>query len=250
MALACAILIGFSKAGIAGAGILTIPLMAAMFPPGKSTGIMLPILIVGDVFALAVYRRHAAWRPVLDAVAWGFVGVFGGWAMARYAMDGWGTAAADGVFRRVIGGIVVGMVVLGIWLRLRRARMEAAGEEAMRLGRWFAVLVGLVGGVATMLANAAGPVWIIYLLTLRLPKAAFLGTMAWLTLTLNCVKVPFSLNLGFMDVVTLKFNLAMVPGVVLGGIVGIRVARWIPQSAFNRIVEVLAVVAALWLLRP
>jgi len=80
LALLCAALIAFSKTGIAGAGSLAIPLMATIFPAGPSTGILLPILVVGDLFAIGFYRRHAVWKHVLRCLPWAVAGILAGWA--------------------------------------------------------------------------------------------------------------------------------------------------------------------------
>jgi len=74
---------------------------------------------------------------------------------------------------------------------------------------WFAAMIGMTAGVTTMLANAAGPVMTAYLLAMRLPKHEFIGTGAWYFLMINCLKVPFSMNLGFINPMSLKINLAM-----------------------------------------
>jgi hypothetical protein len=53
--------VGFSKTGIAGLGMLIVPLMANVFAGKASAGALLPMLLFGDVFAVAWYRRHAQW---------------------------------------------------------------------------------------------------------------------------------------------------------------------------------------------
>ena len=99
--------------------------------------------------------------------------------------------------------------------------------------RWFAWTIGLLAGVTTMLANAAGPIIALYSLAVGLPKFEFVGTSAWLFLIVNVFKVPFSVELGLIHAETLWLNLVLVPA-ILAGLAG---GRWltsrIPQQWFD-----------------
>ena len=55
---------------------------------------------------------------------------------------------------------------------------------------WFAAFLGFFGGFSTMVANAAGPIMALYLLSMRLPKNVFIGTGAWFFFIINLLKVP------------------------------------------------------------
>ncbi|MHC4325816.1 MAG: sulfite exporter TauE/SafE family protein, partial [Planctomycetota bacterium] len=57
----CAVMVGTSKTGIPGLGILIVPLMAMVLPARQSTGILLGILILADLFAIVYHRRNARW---------------------------------------------------------------------------------------------------------------------------------------------------------------------------------------------
>ena len=65
-----AFLTGFSKTGVVGLGVLIVPLMASVFPAKASTGALLPMLIFGDLFAVAWYRQHAQWRILARILPW------------------------------------------------------------------------------------------------------------------------------------------------------------------------------------
>lgn len=99
-----------------------------------------------------------------------------------------------------------------------------------------------------MMANAAGPVMIIYLLAMRLPKTEFVGTAAWFFFVINWLKVPFSANLELMTVASVKLDLMMLPFIAAGAIIGIFLLKRIPQKAFTAVVQILAVAAALKLI--
>ena len=89
--------------------------------------------------------------------------------------------------------------------------------------RWFAWGMGLLAGVTTMLANAAGPIFALYALAVALPKFEIVGTSAWFFFIINAFKVPFSLGLGLIHGQTLLLNLVLSP-VIVAGVFG---GRWI-----------------------
>lgn len=236
LAILCAVLVGFNKTGMPGAAIFAVPLMAMIFPAGKSTGIYLPMLIVGDVFTLLYYRRHARWRYVLRLLSWGAAGILVGfWTIQHYHLT-------DLHLQRMIGVIVLAILGMGVWINRHPNALSVPHTW------WFAAGMGLIGGFTTMTANAAGPIWIVYLLAMNLNKHEFLGTSGWIYLILNLFKVPFSYALGFISIDSLIFDVKLVPAVALGAGAGILILNRIPQHAFEIIIRILTALAALKLL--
>jgi uncharacterized membrane protein YfcA len=110
---------------------------------------------------------------------------------------------------------------------------------------WLTWSIGILVGVATMLANAAGPIMTIYLLAARLPKYEFMGTSAYLFLTINLCKLPFSYSLGLITLRTLHFNLILLPAVAIGALTGWQLLKFVPQLWFERLLLLSAALAAL-----
>ena len=230
-----AFLIGLAKTGLPGVGILAIIGAAAVIPARLSTGLILPMLIVGDIFAVSYYHRHAVWKHLIRLIPYAVAGVIVGYlAMGR---------VDDAQLRRIIGGIVLALLGMNYW-RNRCLPDDAAVPTAW----WFPAILGLMAGFTTMMANAAGPIMIIYLLAMRLPKQEFIGTGAWYFLLVNCFKVPFSAQLGLITWASLRFNLLLAPMIIVGAMAGIFVVKRIPEKAFNLIVQWLAVAGAVKLL--
>ena len=128
-------------------------------------------------------------------------------------------------------------------------RTRVWGEEApIPTQWWFGATLGFAAGVTTMMANAAGPVMVVYLLAMRLPKVAFVGTSAWFFFAVNWLKVPFSAQLALTTGASVKLGLIMLPLIVLGSVAGVFFLRRIPQRAFNSIIQLLAAAAAIKLL--
>jgi uncharacterized membrane protein YfcA len=228
-----AFLVGLSKTGLPGIGILSILLAASVVPARASTGLILPMLIVGDIFAVAYYRRHAVWRHLFRMLPYAVAGVIIGYLVMGQVNDR--------QLRRLIGVVVLVMIGIHAW-RTHRGNVEIPS------GWWFPVTMGLLAGITTMMANAAGPIMIIYLLAMRLPKEEFVGTGAWYFFLVNSFKVPFSARLGLITMESLACNLALVPLIALGALVGVRVMKRLPEKAFGFIVQGLAAAGAVKLL--
>jgi len=231
----CAVMVGTTKTGMPGLGILIVPLMALVLPTRQSTGILLGILILADLFAVTYHRRNARWGHVLRLLPAAFAGIVAGYFGLKYVNDQ--------QLKPIIGGIVLVMLGVNYW------RNRAKGEDApVPTQWWFAVVLGFMAGVTTMMANAAGPVMIIYLLAMRLPKAEFVGTGAWFFFVVNWLKVPFSANLELMTAESVKLNLMMLPFIAIGAFAGIFLLKRIPQKVFNIVVQILVGAAAVKLL--
>jgi len=231
----CAVMVGITKTGLPGLLILVVPLMASVLPARISVGVLLGILILADLFAASYYRHQALWRHVFRLLPLTLAGIIVGYFGLR--------AVNDEQLKPIIGIIVLVLLGLNYW------RTAVGGEERPVPSQWwFAAGAGFMVGVMTMLANAAGPIIVIYLLSMRLPKLQFVGTTAWYFFIINWLKVPFSANLGLMTIESVKLDLMMLPLVVVGAIVGIFILKRIPLKIFNLVVQILAALAAIKLL--
>ena len=228
-------MIGISKTGIPGLGILVVPLMALVLPTRQSTGILLGILILADVFAITYHRHNARWLHVFVLLPPALAGIVVGYFGLK--------VVSDRQLKPIIGAIVLLMLGINYW-RTRGKDRNAPIPSPW----WLAIWLGFMAGITTMMANAAGPVMIIYLLAMRLPKTEFVGTAAWFFFVINWLKVPFSANLNLMTLESVKLDLMMLPFIAAGAITGIFFLKRIPQKAFTAVVQILAVAAAIKLL--
>ncbi len=223
---AAAFITGFSKAGVPGIGMM-IPILAAMAMPARvSTGFILPVLIEGDCVAVLYWRRRAAWKRLFRVLPWAALGI-----VAGYFLMG---RISDAAFRPVLGGMILAIVGLDLLRRAAKAELRSDNPAV-------AAVMGVLAGVFTMLANAAGPVMTIYLLSMGLSKEDFVGTSAWFYFIVNIFKLPFSAALGFVTLSSLGVDLALLPLVLVGSLAGVLVMKKMPQKAFNLIAQLLAV---------
>lgn len=234
-----AFLIGLSKTGIAGIGILAVAIFASVLPARESVGIVLVTIIAGDIVAVTAYRHEVSWTHLWRLFPWTAVGVVVGALTLNRISD-------TGV-RRLIGGILLALIAIHL---LRRSERSKAHDVAVNYGqpRWIVGLTGLVAGFTTMVANAAGPIMIMYLLALRLPKLFFIGTAASFFLVLNLFKVPFSVGLGLITPASIGMSFRLIPFAIAGAIGGRRLVHLIDQRLFEQLALGLTFIAGVRLL--
>ncbi|MCC5789835.1 MAG: sulfite exporter TauE/SafE family protein [Opitutales bacterium] len=237
-----AFIIGLSKTGIPGLGILFVGIFAQILPPRESVGVVLPLLICGDIAALILYRRNVRWSMIWRLFPWTALGVI----IGTFALG----VASDSVIARLIGAILAVLLFLHLRGKWRQANSPQDGETPpAQAGRWwFSGGTGLAAGFTTMTANAAGPVMMLYLLSMRVPKKDFFGTAAIFFFFLNLFKVPFHLGIGTINTDTLALNLYLFPAVFLGAGLGRLILPYIRPTWFEFLALFFTALAALRLL--
>jgi len=242
---AAALLVGISKTGIPGVGILVVSLLGAAFGGRPSVGIMLPMLIFADVFAVSWYRRNAHWDKLLMLFPWVAAGMVVGFVFM------WKTGESTGT--RDILGVVIGILVL--LMMAVHLLQRYVGEKITPRSRLGVAWTGSVAGFVTMVSNAAGPIMTLYLAAFRLNKKDFVGTFAWYFFILNLIKIPLYYVLNnlspqkpLVTVDSLLTDVVLFPGVL----VGVYIGRWllprISQKAFETVVLLFAGIAAVKLI--
>ena len=230
-----ALIIGVSKTGIPGIGILAVTVLAMAFPAKLSVGVMLPMLIVGDIFAAMWYRRKPRWDILWRIIPPAMIGIVVGY----FLMD----RISNEALRPVIGGIALGLLTLQALSDFGVFTMERVPHH------WaFAWSLALLAGVVTMLSNAAGPSILIFFLAMKLDKLRFIGSIAWYFLLLNVFKVPFFVALDMISVDSLTFDAMVAPIILIGAGLGLFAPRLIPERPFRWVIMVLASAAAVKLL--
>lgn len=232
IALFAAFCIGLSKSGFSGISMISVFLLADLYGPKASVGLALPLLIAADLMAYPAFIRHGSWKPVWRLLGPALVGLGIGW----WLLGG----MSDPVVRRVIGGCVLLMVVLQVARRVESDRLEEWVHS-----RGFGIGAGVLGGFATMMANAAGPVIQLYLIARRVPKMELLGIGARFFLLINLLKIPLNARLALITTESLMENVRLLPGVVCGVLGGRWLIRRVPQKTFEWMVVGFSLLAGL-----
>lgn len=235
LALVAAFCIGVSKAGFGGVSMISVFLLADVYGAKVSTGLALPMLIVADLTVYPAFRAHGSWRPVWRLVPPTAAGLLAGWWLLG-RID-------DTVARRVIGAVILSMVAVQAGRSVR-----PAGFDRLAGSRWFGGAAGVAGGFATMLANAAGPVIQLFLMSRRFDKMEMVGIGARFFLLVNLAKVPLSAGLALITPQSLWENLKLLPAVWAGIYGGKALLHRIPQRVFDWLVVLFAVLAGVRLL--
>jgi hypothetical protein len=230
-------MIGMSKTGINGLGTLVVPFMAFAFGGLPSSGLVLPMLVMADVFGVIYYHRSASFKTLLKVLPWAVVGIAFGIIT--------GKAISAVQFKQLIGVLLILSLAIMVWSEYSTKRANTLRKHP----KWFAVPFGVIGGFSTMIGNAAGPIMSVYLLSKKLPKNEFIGTAAWFFFLVNLFKMPLQIW-GWHNITleTLKFNLLLLPAIVLGAYLGIKLVKLISDNVYRWFVLVATLISSLALI--
>tara|TARA_R110001583_G_scaffold15058_3_gene62419 strand:+ start:3812 stop:4558 length:747 start_codon:yes stop_codon:yes gene_type:complete len=229
-----AFLLGTSKAGLKGIGVVIVTIMAIVFGGKQSTGVLIPMMIAADIFAVIYYNRHTQWRFLGKLLPSMLLGVlFGVW---------FGNDISDELFKQLMAILILGIIVFMIY-------MDRKKSKEIPTSRYFSNGMGLLAGFTSMIGNLAGSFSNIYFLAMRLPKNEFIGTAAWLFFIINVFKLPFHIFVWeTVSIESLKLNLVLIPGVILGFFVGVKIVKLINNEIYRKFILVVTAIGAIIIL--
>lgn len=228
-------LVGMSKVGVPGVSMLVVPTLALIFGGKASTGILLPMLIMADFFGVGYYHRHAEWKYLWKLFPWAFAGIGIALWVGEVVNDFW--------FKNIIAILVFVCIALMLWHDRKN------NHKLFPDTWWFAALLGVLGGFATMIGNVAGPIFAIYLLAMHLPKNSFIGTGAWFFLIINLTKFPLHIFVWkTITLNTLSLNLMLLPSIAIGAFAGIKLIQKISDNLYRTAVIIVTALSAFLLL--
>ncbi len=234
MALLASFLLGFSKAGLKGIAVLHVTLMALAFGAKASTGLLVPLLIFGDIFAVSYYNKHANWKYIRKLLPWIVIGVLIGVYL--------GNEIDPVTFKSAMVAIILFSVSMMIW-------WETKPQGKVPQNWSFAGSMGILAGITTMIGNLAGVFSNVYFLAMRLPKNEFIGTAAWLFFIINLFKLPFHVLVWkTITPETLLNDILLLPALLAGLLLGVRVVHYISDGAYRKLVMVLTILGAILVL--
>ncbi|MDN5352718.1 MAG: uncharacterized protein PWQ12_1639 [Clostridiales bacterium] len=230
-----ALVVGFSKTAISGTVLLVVPVMAGIFGGKASTGILLTMLLIGDVFAVRYYHRHADWGKIARLMPFTVLGIVTGAITGKYMND-----------RQFLITIAISVLFcLGLLLYLERK----GNDVKIPNGIVVSAIAGLLSGFTSMIGNAAAPIFSVYLLAMGFTKNNFMGTSAWFYLLLNALKMPFQIflwhNITFAG---FKLALVMIVPILIGATIGIFTLKRLNERVFRYIIMIMTAFAAVKLL--
>lgn len=230
-----AFLIGFSKTGINGIITLVIAILANILGGKDGTGLMLPMLIIGDVFAVYYYNRNAEWDKIKRMLPWVCIGLLLGAITGRYI--------SDSQFKTFIAVSIIVCLLLLFYMEMKKEKLVVPNRL------WFYAIAGILTGVTTMIGNAAGPIFSIYLLSMGFEKKEFMGTTSWFFFIINIIKLPFQIIFwNNIAPTTILIGICLIPMIAIGAILGSLFIKKINEKIFHKLVLFMTAIAAIRLL--
>ena len=225
IAFSAALLLGIAKSGIKGLAILIVTGLALVYGAKESTGILMPLLICGDILAVIYYKRHVKWVYLIKLLPWMVAGVLVGVVF--------GKDLPEDLFKSGMALIIlISVAMMYYWERKKDRKVPNHLS--------FAALMGMMAGFTTMVGNLAGAFSNIYFLAIKLPKNEFIGTAAWLFFIINLFKVPFHIwSWGTINLASFQISLSLIPAVILGFMFGVSIVKKIKNDRYRQLILLL-----------
>lgn len=229
-----AFLVGLSKGGLGGtAGALATPLMALVMPADQVIGLVLPILMIADVFAVALHWGNWNRRLIFLLLPGAVVGV----TIGTYFI----TSAPTDTLRLALGIIVLLFVVYKVFEKRILRLAEYEGRD------WHGLLGGAITGFSSSLAHIGGPPASIYLLLQKVTPEVFIATSALFFLILNWIKVPYYLYADLFSLQRMWQIAWLAPLIPLGVWAGKWIADRINARTFEMVIVALLAITGVML---
>ncbi|WP_271766322.1 sulfite exporter TauE/SafE family protein [Aquimarina algiphila] len=223
-----AFILGMSKSGLKGMGIVIVTLMALVHGAKASTGILLPLLIFADILAVIYYNRHARWKYLLRFLPW----MIGGVLIAVFI----GKNLPESIFKKGMAVIIIISVIIMFF-------GDRYNQKNIPNKLWFIGSTGFAAGFTTMIGNLAGAFTNIFFMATRIPKNEFIGTAAWLFFIINLFKLPFHIfSWKTISLQTLTIDLYLIPGVILGFIIGIKAVKRFKDHQYRKFILIMTAI--------
>jgi len=225
-----AFLLGLSKSGFKGLGVLIVTLLAMVIPAKESTGVLLPLLVVADVLAVYSYRRDVMWATLRSILPFMLIGVL----IGVYV----GGNISEGIFRKLMAFIILISALLMVYAGNNPISNTKAQYK-------LAMILGPLAGFTTMIGNLAGPFINIYFLAIDTTKNQFIATAAWLFFIVNIFKMPFHIFVWeTIDIESLFLDFKLLPFVFLGFVAGYKLISYVSNQAYRKYIIAMTIFGA------
>jgi len=229
-----AILIGCSKAGIKGISAISVTLLALAYGAKNSTGIILPLLITGDIAAVIYYNKKCNWQLLFKLLPYVAIGVIIGAFI--------GDTMPEEIFQKAMAAIIIISVSLMVWYERSTIQLES---QSTGLG----IILGVLAGITTMIGNLAGAFANLFFLSMRLSKETFIGTAAWLFFVINLFKLPFHIFMWkTINLNSLYVGLWLLPFLTIGFIIGLRLVTLFNDDSYRYFIILMTFIGAVVML--
>ncbi|MBO6675508.1 MAG: sulfite exporter TauE/SafE family protein [Rhizobiales bacterium] len=220
-----AFILGLSKGGMPVVAILSVPLLSLLMDPALAAGLLLPLYLIADCYALYLFRKAFSVRNLKILIPAVGVGVL----IATFAVS---SVPADGV-KLLLALIGFSYLFNTIRKRLAQREVEPKPADVPRGLFW-----GTLAGITSYIAHSGGPPYQAYVLPQKLEKMSYLGTTAIVFACLNWMKVPAYIYVGQMNWQSIQQALWLAPFALLGAWSGAQISRLLPEKIFFLLIEI------------
>lgn len=221
------VILGLSKGGFAGVGMVSTPLIALVTGPVEAAGILLPVLVAQDCVALWMYR--GAWsRGIIRIMAPGAaIGIALAYLLA--------SSVREQVVELALGAISVAFSAY----QVRRLRAGGPAPPARRPRPLLGLISGIGSGFTSTIAHAGTPPFQFYVMPQRLEKHTYIGTSVVFFAVMNAMKLPVFAALGQFTPGHLATAAALLPLALASSWLGVRLVRRVDPHRFNLLVSLI-----------
>ncbi len=146
----------------------------------------------------------------------------------------------DAQFKTLIASIILVCLFILVYIEKKGDSLKVPKKL------WLYALIGIMVGFSSMIGNAAGAIFTIYLLAMDFNKNDFLGTTAWFFLLLNLTKVPLQIFVWHnISVQGLLLACGMIPVIAIGALLGVVIIKKLNDKFFRYLVMAITAVAAI-----
>lgn len=228
------LLVGISKAGFAGGlGVLATPLLLLQFPPTQAIALLLPLLMITDVFT--VKRYWLQWRWALLRPLWpgALVGVIVG-ALLLGHMN-------NDALRLGIGLMAALFAMRSLWQLIATTGQTSSTTPLVNvvLPAWVSHFFSMLSGISSTLLHAGGPPITMYLTLKRIASTEFIASSALFFTMLNWIKVPVYIQSDLLSIQTVNTALALTPLCWFGTWIGVYIRQFMQEQFFQYAVQIL-----------
>ena len=231
-----ALLAGLSKGGLGGPipVSLTTPILALVMPVSEAVGLLLPLLIFADMFALFAYWRQWDMRHIRLLLPAAVIGIVIGTLTL--------SATPDDLLRRIVGLFTLSAV-------LYKVACNQLQVLSYKPRNWHGRFAGWASGFGSTIANAGSPPFTAYmLLQPDFTPTRFIGSTTLFFSVVNLLKMPLFLQQGVIDpgrFLSVAWALAIIP---IGVWLGYRAVLWIDPKLFEHLLLAILFLMSLYLI--
>jgi uncharacterized membrane protein YfcA len=218
-----------------GGGAIAVPLLALVFPLQVTVPVVTVLNLLSSVGHGITGWRHIVWPAILRMLPGSLIGV----VIGLYLLD----LIDPRPLGKALGAFVILYALYVLLLAGREWRV--APRRVAVIAAVTSLAAGLIG---SLFGGAAGPVYVVYLNTLRLARDAFRVTITTIMLCQGAARTAGYAAIGLYDRNTLLLLAAALPTMLLGSWLGARLIRGFDPRRFNRAIGLVLLVSGAALL--